>query len=237
MQKIIAIIPARGGSKSLKNKNIKKLFGKPLIYYSIDIAKKCKFIDRVIVSSDSKKIIKIAKKIGAEAPFIRPKAYANDSSTDYGVFKHCLTWLNDNENYKPDLILHLRPTYPIRSLKILNKFIKFSKRTKKNYDSIRTTCEPSQSPYKMWTLDKKKYLKPLLGSFKKELYNSPRQSLKKIYWQPAYLDIIKYKTIMLKKTMTGKKILSYLLSPDHIFDIDDPFSFKLVEKFFTKRKK
>ena len=108
MQKIIAIIPARGGSKLLKNKNIKKLFGKPLICYSIEIAKKCKFIDRVIVSSDSKKIIKIAKKIGAEAPFIRPKAYAKDRSTDYGVFKHCLTWLSDNENYKPDLVLHLR---------------------------------------------------------------------------------------------------------------------------------
>ena len=124
MQKIIAIIPARGGSKLLKNKNIKKLFGKPLICYSIEIAKKCKFIDRVIVSSDSKKIIKIAKKIGAEAPFIRPKAYAKDRSTDYGVFKHCLTWLSDNENYKPDLVLHLRPTYPIRSLEILN-VIKF----------------------------------------------------------------------------------------------------------------
>ena len=236
MQKIIAIIPARQGSKQIKNKNIKKLFGKPLIYYSIAIAKKCKLIDRVIVSSDSVKIIKIAKKFGAEAPFIRPKIFANDSAKDYGVFKHCLKWLKENENYKPDLILHLRPTYPMRSLKILNEFIKFSLNKKNKYDSIRSVCEPSQSPYKMWTINKKKYLNPLLEDSKREFYNMPRQSLKKVYWQTAYLDMIKYKTIVVKKSMTGKKILSYLLSSDHIFDIDDSFSFKLTEKYFNKRK-
>ena len=90
MKNILAVIPARGDSKSIKNKNIKLLFGKPLIYYSISIAKRSKSINKIIVSSDSKKIIDIAKKYGAEAPFVRPKELSKDSSKDYGVFLHCL---------------------------------------------------------------------------------------------------------------------------------------------------
>ncbi len=130
MKNVLAIIPARGNSKSIKNKNIKLLFGKPLIYYSINIAKRSKLINRVIVSSDSKRIINIAKKYGAEAPFVRPKKLSEDNSKDYGLFLHCLEWLKKNENYVPDLIVHLRPTYPIRSVRIINRAIKFALKKK-----------------------------------------------------------------------------------------------------------
>ena len=85
-----------------------------------------------------------------------------------------------NENYIPDLIIHLRPTYPIRSVKTVDEAIKFALESK-NFDSIRTVCEPIQNPYKMWSLDRKKYLIPLLGNLKKEFYNYPRQKLKKAY--------------------------------------------------------
>ena len=124
MKKVLAVIPARGNSKSIKNKNIKLLFGKPLIYYSINIAKQSKLINRVIVSSESKKIINIAKKYGAEAPFIRPKKFSKDNSRDLGVFLHCLKWLKKKENYIPDLIVNLRPTYPFSSVNIIIKDIK-----------------------------------------------------------------------------------------------------------------
>ena len=92
---------------------------------------------------------------------------------------------------KPDLIIHLRPTYPIRSARVVDKAIKFALRSRK-YDSIRSVCEPVQNPYKMWRINKNNFLIPMLGNFKKELYNSPRQILQKTYWQNAYLDIIKY---------------------------------------------
>ena len=236
MKNILAIIPARGNSKSIKNKNIKLLFGKPLIYYSINIAKKSKLINRVIVSSDSKKIINIAKKFGAEAPFIRPKELSKDNSKDYGLFLHCLNWLKKNENYIPDLIIHLRPTYPIRSARVVDKAIKFALRSRK-YDSIRSVCEPVQNPYKMWRINKNNFLIPMLGNFKKELYNSPRQILQKTYWQNAYLDIIKYNTIKEKKSMTGKKIIPFILPPNDLFDIDDKFSLNMVEKIFKKNYK
>ena len=236
MKNILAVIPARGNSKSIKNKNIKLLFGKPLIYYSISIAKRSKLINRVIVSSESKKIINIAKKYGAEAPFTRPKKFSKDNSKDLGVFLHCLKWLKKNENYIPDLIVHLRPTYPIRSVNVVNKAIKFALKNR-NYDSIRSVCEPFQNPYKMWYLNNNNLLTPILGSFKRELYNFPRQKLKKTYWQNTYLDIIKYNTIKNKKSMTGKKIIPFILSPNSIFDIDDKFSFKIVEEIFKKNYK
>ena len=236
MKNILAVIPARGDSKSIKNKNIKLLFGKPLIYYSISIAKRSKLINKIIVSSDSKKIIDIAKKYGAEAPFLRPKELSKDGSKDYGLFSHCLSWLDKNENYFPDLIVHLRPTYPIRSPKIVDRAIKFALR-KKGYDSIRSVSEPFQNPYKMWYSNINNFLTPILGDFKKELFNSPRQKLKKVYWQNTYLDIIKYETIKKKKSMSGKRIMPYILPSNSIFDIDDEFSFKMVEEIFKKNYK
>ena len=236
MKNILAVIPARGNSKSIKNKNIKLLFGKPLIYYSINIAKRSKSINRIIVSSDSKKVINIAKKYGAEAPFVRPKELSKDNSKDHGLFLHCLEWLEKNENYIPDLIVHLRPTYPIRSAKIVDKAIQFALRNRK-YDCIRSVCEPFQNPYKMWHLNTNNFLTPLLGNFKNELYNSPRQKLRKVYWQNAYLDIVKYDTIKKKKSMTGKKIIPFILPSNSIFDIDDKFSFKMVEEIFKKNYK
>jgi CMP-N-acetylneuraminic acid synthetase len=236
MKNILAVIPARGNSKSIKNKNIKLLFGKPLIYYSINIAKRSKLINRIIVSSDSKKVINIAKKYGAEAPFVRPKELSKDNSKDHGLFLHCLEWLEKNENYIPDLIVHLRPTYPIRSAKIVDKAIQFALRNRK-YDCIRSVCEPFQNPYKMWHLNTNNFLTPLLGNFKNELYNSPRQKLRKVYWQNAYLDIVKYDTIKKQKSMTGKKIIPFILPSNSIFDIDDKFSFKMVEEIFKKNYK
>ena len=105
-KKILAIIPCRSGSKSLKNKNILKIFNKPLVYYSIFFAKKCKFIDRVIVSTDSKKYKKICEKYGAEVPFLRPKRISKDNSLDVDCFKHAISWLKVNYNYNPDIIIN-----------------------------------------------------------------------------------------------------------------------------------
>ena len=141
-----------------------------------------------------------------------------------------------NENYIPDLIVHLRPTYPIRSVKIVDKAIKFALRNSK-YDCIRSVCEPFQNPYKMWYLNTNNFLTPLLGNFKKELFNSPRQKLRKAYWQNAYLDIVKYDTIKKKRSMTGKKIMPFILPSNSMFDIDDKFSFKMVEEIFKKNYK
>src|SRR3989338_863146 len=101
--KILALIPARGGSKRVPNKNIKLLDGKPLIAYTIAAAKKSKYINRIVVSTDCESIGKIAKKHGAEVPFLRPKEISTDDSKEIEFFEHALNWLLEHENYEPDL--------------------------------------------------------------------------------------------------------------------------------------
>lgn len=110
MANVVAIIPARGGSKGLKNKNIYPLMGKPLIYYTIEAAKKSKLVDRIIVSTDSEEIRDIAIGLGAEAPFIRPSHLANDTASSESVLEHAVTWLEDNQAYKTDIVVYLQCT-------------------------------------------------------------------------------------------------------------------------------
>ncbi|HON56846.1 MAG TPA: acylneuraminate cytidylyltransferase family protein, partial [bacterium] len=110
--KIYAIIPARGGSKGVPDKNIRLLKGYPVIAYSIVACKLSKKIDRIIVSTDSEKIAQISKKYGAEVPFLRPAEFATDISPDLGFMKHAVDWFEINEKNIPDFFIHIRPTTP-----------------------------------------------------------------------------------------------------------------------------
>ena len=196
--KCIAIIPARGGSKSIHLKNIRDFCGKPLILHSIDLALACSSIERTIVSTDSHQIAEIAIKAGADVPFIRPSEHAQDDTADLPVFIHCIKWLKENENYEPDIIAHMRPTSPLRTLEMLESGINILKENP-GTDSVRGMCEPSQNPYKMWSIEKDGYAKPLIQSDIAEQYNQPRQKLPVVYWQNGYVDITRTKTIMEKK--------------------------------------
>jgi len=230
--RVLAVIPARGGSKSIPKKNIKAFCGKPLISYSIELALKSSLIDRVIVSSDSKEIIDISIKYGAEAPFRRPDKLANDDTTDFPVFKHCLDFLKKNGNYEPSLVVHLRPTSPLRTIGMLEKAIKMMI-DNPEADSLRGVCEPTQSPYKMWTIDSDGFLSPFNKNISiKEAYNQPRQKLPLVYWQNGYMDVIRLKTLTNKKSMTGNKILPLLIKENNIFDIDDYTTFKMAEEHY-----
>ena len=111
---VLALIPARGGSKGIKMKNIKEFKGKPLIYWSIKLALDCKVVNRVIVSTDNENIKRVAEECGADVPFLRPKEISGDLSTDYEFIKHCLDYLKENGEDEPDIIVQLRPTYPTR---------------------------------------------------------------------------------------------------------------------------
>ena len=227
--KVLAIIPARKGSKGIKNKNIQILNGHPLIAYSISAAVQSKKVHRIICSTDSKKIATIARKYGAETPFIRPSKHAKDFSTDLEVFTHCLNWLKKNENYTPNLIVHLRPTSPVRFLKDIDKGLRII--TKKNdIDSIRSVSEPLTTPYKMWKKNSEGNLEPILKLKKnKEPYNTARQLLPKIFAQTGTLDIMRIGTILKKKSMTGNKIYPLFINIEHYVDIDTMMSLKIAE--------
>lgn len=223
---ILAIIPARCGSKSIKDKNIRLLDGKPMIAYSIEHAQKSKFIGRVIVSTDSEKYAAIAREFGAETPFIRPAEISDDSSLDIEVFQHALKYLKDNENYLPEIVVHLRPTYPIRRAEDIDNMIMMLINDL-SADSVRCIAPVKETPYKMWRCRADGVLSPLLSDIP-EAYNMPRQELPQIYSQNACIDVIRADVIA-KGSMSGRKILGYPM-PDN-FDIDTDEDFERAERF------
>lgn len=229
MSEILAIIPARGGSKGLPDKNILPLANHPLIAYSVEAALQSKLINRVIVSTDSTKIAEIAHQYGAEIPFIRPSEFAQDMSTDLEVFAHALRWLKENENYEPDFVVQLRPTSPVRTVTIIDECI--NRLIHSDADSLRIVTESPITPYKMWSIpDVDGYMQPLLPTPGiDEPFNQPRQKLPKTYWQIGFLDVIRTKTIW-NGSMSGKKILPFIVPNDYAIDIDDIKSFIQAEQ-------
>ena len=218
-KEILALIPARSGSKGIPDKNLYHFHGKPLLLHSIEQALNCNKINRLIVSTDSEKYALVAKNNGAEVPFLRPSEIAQDSSTDFEVFEHALNWLEINESYFPDYIVHLRPTYPTRKLYDIEKAIDLILENDE-WDSIRSICESKETPYKMWNMNNK-ILNPIIANIS-NAHSAPRQSLPKCYLQNACVDVIKYDTIKNLKSMAGNTIGGYLMDDDYDIDsIDD----------------
>jgi len=207
---ILALIPARGGSKGVPNKNIRDVAGKPLIAYSIETAEQSGYIDRTIVSTDSEEIAAVARGYDAEVPFLRPAEYAQDLTPDYPVFEHCLDWLQENENYEPDIIVHLRPTGPLRTADEVDESIeKFQQYP--NADSLRSVQPVSKNPYKMWEIDGD-YLTPFLKHPEiDEAYNAPRQSLPEVLETTSDIGLCRRETIIKKKSILGDQILPYTI--------------------------
>ncbi len=226
---ILAIIPARGGSKGLPGKNVRPLLGHPLISYSILAAQHSKFITRTIVSTDDETIANVAKQYNAELPFTRPAELAQDLSTDLEVFTHALEWLSKNENYVPDMVVQLRPTSPVRLNGMIDVCIeKMLNNTAA--DSLRIITEAPITPYKMWTVTNgEEAMQPLMHlDSVPEFYNMPRQKLPKVYWQIGALDVIKTTVITQQKKMSGDVIIPHIVPSYLAVDIDDIKSFELA---------
>lgn len=232
---ILAFIPARGGSKGLPKKNIKPLCGKPLINYSIDLALRSSLIDKVVVSTDSKEIAKVAKVAGAEAPFLRPAYLAEDLTTDPPVIKHCLLWYKEKENYAPDIIVLLRPTGPLRTLEETEEAIRLLE-ANPNATCVRSVEEPKKPPYKMWEPDGK-YIKPFMKDFNgiKDFHTGPRQLLPKVYQSTPDIHVFRTSILLSGDSIMGDKILPFFLKRPTV-DIDSEFDFEMAEYLIKKRK-
>jgi N-acylneuraminate cytidylyltransferase len=226
---VLAVIPARGGSKGIPRKNIRSFAGHPLIAWSIAAARQCKLVTRVIVSTDDEEIADVARRFGAETPFIRPADLAQDLTTDYPVFEHALAWLKENEGYIPDLVVQLRPTSPIRPVDMLEHSIQLMLEHPEA-DSVRGVIPSGQNPYKMWRIDEHNQMKPLLQvQGVDEPFNSPRQQLPQTYWQTGHIDVIRTATITVQHSLSGKVILPYLMDPVYAVDIDGPRDWQRAE--------
>lgn len=215
-QKVLAVIPARSGSKSVPHKNIRKINGKPMLAYSIGHAMASDRVNRILLSTDSEEYAGIGREFGAETPFLRPACYATDTATDLDVFYHCMTWLKEQEGYVPDVVVQLRPTYPIRDPKDIDRMVELLLRHPEA-DSVRSIAPAKEIAYKMWRKNEDGTIRPILTDIR-EAYNMPRQELPAIYYQNACIDVTRGSVILEKHSMTGDKILGYEMA--HNFDID-----------------
>lgn len=214
---VIAIIPARSGSKGVKDKNIRCLNGYPMIAYSIAVAKMSKLINRVIVSTDSEQYAKVAEYYGAEIPFLRPPELASDQSADIGFISHAINWLYINEQSVPEYLVHLRPTYPIRDCNIINEAI-IKIKNDIMATSLRSAYHADVSPFKWFQMELNGYFKPMYGDMTLDDANKPRQVFPPVYIPDGYVDVLKTSYIVKNNLLHGDKMIGFVV--DKGIDVD-----------------
>jgi len=219
-EQVVAIVPARGGSKSIPRKNLRLFAGHPLLAYSIAAGLQAQTVDRVIVSTDDEEIAEVARRYGADVPFLRPAALAADATTDLPVFQHALSWLGEQEGFKPELVVQLRPTSPVRPPGLVDQAVSLLA-GHTEADSVRGVVPAGQNPHKMWRISKDERLEPLLRVRGiAEPYNAPRQALPATYWQTGHIDVARRRTILDGGSMSGRVILPVIIDPAYTVDID-----------------
>lgn len=236
-KKILCLILARGGSQRVPGKNIRKLGGKPLLAHAIECALQSRHINRVIVSTDDKKIANVAIRYAAEVPFMRPKNISKGDSKELDAFKHALGWLKEHEGYQPDIIVKLFSTSPFRTTQTVDKAIELFMKNPKA-DSLRSVRLCSEHPYKMWQIKGKRLnhfvslrLKP------KESHTWSYQILPNVYIQNAAIDVTKPQTIWKKNSITGTKIIPFVMDEYESLDINSPIDFEFAEFLMKKKAK
>ncbi len=219
---IIAIIPARGGSKSIPKKNIKLLAGKPLIAYPIELAKSVPEIDRVIVSTDSEEIAAVARQYEAEVPFIRPAELAQDETPTLPVLQHCVKYLEEKENYKADVVVLLYPTCPFLNKERVQEAISLLKEGK-----CHSVVSATKDFGRYWAHDAKK------GDY---AVFYPKERINRQYYQPLYKEngaiyFSDYDALMKKKVIVDEESVKFvLMDEEEVVDIDTKTDWKRAEQ-------
>ena len=227
--KVLAIIPARGGSKGLPKKNIKELGNKPLIAWSIDAAKQSQLIDRVIVSTDSDEILKIATEYDAEAPFKRPKELASDTATTLDVLTHAINYYKQ-QNQEFDYLVLLQPTSPFRKEGDIDKMIKLA--IESNADMVVSVKETSANPYYvLFEENENGFLKK-----SKEANFTRRQDCPTVYEYNGSIYVIKIDSLLKQNSLVFSKTIKYEMDEYHSVDIDNQFDFDFAEFLLLKTK-
>jgi CMP-N-acetylneuraminic acid synthetase len=232
-KKVLAIIPARGGSKRLPGKNIKNLLGKPLIAWTIEQAKKSKYIDKLIVSTDDKEIAEISKKYGAEVPFLRPKELAKDDSPTADAVFHTLAWFKSKGD-QYDVLVLLEPTSPLRKNEDVDKAIELFF---KNYDKADSLVSVGKIQLENPFLAKKienGYVKPLI---KTNECGFQKQQLVEAYFPYGVIYLSKVDAYRKHKTFYQQRTIPYFIERWQNYEIDDIYDFICVEAILKQKLK
>lgn len=211
MAKILALIPARGGSKRIPRKNVLPLAGHPLLSFSVAAGRLAASVDRVIVSTDDPEVARIANAYGAETPFLRPAEISGDSAVDLDCFRHALETLEREEGYAPDLVVHLRPTTPLRDARLIDRAVALIQADPRA-TSLRSGHLNESSAYKLFR-EKGSYCE-FFGKedFEPgfEFQNLPQQALPPTYNANGYVDIVLPRTIRETGTLHGPRIKAFV---------------------------
>jgi CMP-N,N'-diacetyllegionaminic acid synthase len=224
----LAIIPARGGSKGVPRKNLRLLGGKPLIQWSIEAAQASRRLDRFIVSTDDEEIAEAARAGGADVPFLRPMEYAQDATPDLPVFQHALRWLEKQEGYRPDAVVHLRPTLPFRPAGLIDAVI--DRLCSTRADCVKSIVPVEQHPHKMWRLEGEALI-PFQDTplWRQVGPDYPRQKLEPVYWSAGLVDAIRRETILELESTVGDRVVAFPVEADLLIDLDTERDFMIAE--------
>ena len=222
---IVAIIPARGGSKGIPRKNVKELCEKPLIAYIIETALKVKELDRVIVSTEDKEIAEVAKEYSADVPFMRPEELTRDETPTLPVLQHAVKYLEDKENYKPDIVVLLYATSPLLKHERVSEAIKMLKEGE--FDSILSVVE-----------DRGHYWIEKNGKHARLYPKAPknRQFERPLFKETGAIYLCSRELLMEENTMVGGKIGFLKMEKAETIDIDEPLDFEIAEFFMKPRE-
>jgi len=232
-RRIIGIIPARGGSKSLPRKNLQDLLGVPLIAFSIQSALESKLIDCVYVSSDDPEILDVSKSFGAHV-IRRPAEISGDFSRDNELLEHAIEsqFRNLDEN---SLIAFLRPSHPLRNPQTLDQAIEFYQ-SSMGFDSLRSMKETSEIPFKMWMINETGHAIKVTDNQKIDIpdpINAPRQLLPKTYYQDGYIEVFPFKTIKTFQNTAGATVLPFIIN-EFSHDIDTIGDLNVINERLNK---
>ena len=223
MNKVFAIIPARSGSKGVKDKNIKSLHGHSLLEWSINAAMRSSLIDRVFISTDCPKYAKIGREYGAEVPFLRPDNISGDTASDFDFVIHAIKEFQ-KMGLDPEYLVHIRPTTPIRDPEIIDAAVSLF-RANEAFNSLRSVHKMSESSYKTLEINDG-VLTPLSLFGDSEIdTNAPRQSFPDTYQANGYVDILSTKFIIENNKLHGAKTLPFMTSPAYEVDTIEDFDY------------
>lgn len=227
----VGIIPARGGSKAVPRKNLKPLGGVPLIVHSIVAGRAARELDRLIVSTDDPEIAAVAREHGAEVPFLRPAEYAQDDTPDLPVFQHALRWLAEHEGYRPEFVIHLRPTQPFRPAGLIDDVVRLLRAS--GADCVKSLVPAAQHPHKMWRIDAEGRPVPYQDTplWRQIGPDCARQLLEPVYWSAGLVDGIRSATILAGSTI-GQRIEPIFVDEELCVELDTPRDFIVAEAVF-----
>lgn len=224
VQHVLALVPARGGSKGLPRKNIAPIGGHPLIAWSVAAGLQAETVGRVVCSTDDPEIAEVAARYGAEVPFLRPAELAMDDTLDLPVFQHALDWLEREQGWRADVVVQLRPTSPLRFQGQVDEAVRLLL-ANPQATGVRAVIPAPANPFKMWLLPESTHdawMRPLLEvPGMTEPFNMPRQKLPQAYWQTGTIDVVRADVIRAGQ-MSGHRLLPLLVDPRQSIDIDGP---------------